>query len=143
MAAQGQTVSVQIMSDAAVPTDFGTSYSLGQLSNVSYTYGPNFLIKISYTNANNHSLSLSLSGSQTNYELAWREDGSILDNAFGSSLGSSVTGLSGSGSDLYYRSNGTLQSFPADATRYRIGARSTPAASVDLNVPITLTVTLF
>jgi hypothetical protein len=138
-----QTASVQIMTDAPMPTDFGAFYSLGQLNNVGYTYGPNFIIEVSYTEANNHSLSLSLSGSQTNYELVWREAGAGFDNAFGSSLGAGIVGLNGSGSNVYYRSNGTLQSFPENATHYQIGAKATPAASVDLSTPITLTVTLF
>lgn len=141
--ALAQTASVQIMTDAPTPADFGTFYSLGQLNNTSYTYGPNFIIQISYTGANNHSLSLALSGSQANYELAWHEAGTALDNAFATSLGAGVVGLSGSGSSLYYRSDGSLQSLPENGTRYQMGARATPSASVDLSTPITLTATLF
>jgi hypothetical protein len=141
--ALAQTVSVQIMTDAPVPADFGTLYSLGQLNNASYTYGPNFIIQVSYSDASNHSLSLALSGSQANYELAWREAGTALDNAFANSLGAGVVGLSGSGSGLFYRSDGTLQSLSVSGTRYQMGARATPSASADLSTPITLTATLF
>lgn len=138
-----QSVTVQLMTDASLPADLGSTYSLGQLNNVAFTYGPNVVIKISYTNLNNHSLSLSFSGNQPNYEFAWRENGSSLDQTFGSSLGMSVGGLSNSDTNLYYRSDGTLHSLSVNATRYQVGARSTPAASVDLNAPVTLTATLF
>jgi hypothetical protein len=137
------SVSVQIMTDATVPVDFGTNYPLGQLDNLSYAYGANFIIQVSYSGLDGSSLSLALSGSQPNYQLAWRVAGTSENNAFGVALGADVSGLSGSASDQYYRNDGTLRLLSTEATRYRIGARSTPAASEDLLVQVTLTATLY
>lgn len=138
-----QSISVQIMTDGAVPADFGTSYSLGALDNLSYRYGPNFIVRVSYSNLSGEALSISLSGGQPNYTLAWRVDGTGDNNAFTVSLGADVTGLSGSASDQYYRNDGTLRILSSDATRYRLGAKSTPQAGDDLLVQVTLTATLY
>lgn len=135
------SLSVQIVTDSAVPNDFGTFYPLGQLRNDSYVYGSEFLIRISYSDVSG-SLSLAFSGGQANYLLAWRVAGTTDNNPFTSNLGADVSGLSGSSSDLYYRHDGTLQLLSSEATRYRIGARSTASASQDLSLFITLTATV-
>lgn len=136
------TVSVRIMTDALTPADFGTAYELGQLNNDTFTYGPNFIIELSYSDLSSDSINLSLTGKQAGYELAWRVPETGENNAFSVSLGADVSGLSGSGSG-YYRNDGTVQGLPVNATRYRLGARSTPAAAEDLLLQITLTATLY
>lgn len=137
------TVTVRIMTDSPAPGDFGTSYPLGPLSNDAYVYGQSFIIEVSYDLAVLHTLSLSLSGSQPNYDLAWRVDGTTDDNPFGSLLGAEVTDLSGSASAQYYKDDGTLHSLSVIATRYKIGAKATPDASEDLSVQVTLTATIY
>jgi hypothetical protein len=139
--AQG-TVSVRIMTDAATPADFGTAYSLGQLNNANFVYGPNFIIELSYTDLSSGSIGLSLSGSQPNFELAWQVPGSGENNPFAVGLGADITVVTSSGSG-YYRDDGTIQALSSLATRYRIGARSTPAAAEDLLLQVTLTATIF
>jgi hypothetical protein len=139
--AQG-TISVRIMTDAPTPADFGTAYPLGQLNNANFVYGPNFIIELSYTDLSSGSIGLSLSGSQPAFELAWQVAGTSENNAFTVGLGADVSNLSGSGSG-YYRDDGTVQALSTLATRYRIGARSTPAAADDLLLQVTLTATLF
>lgn len=136
------SVSVQLMTDATAPVDFGSSYPLGQLNNYGLTYGPNFIIRISVSEVTG-SLGLALSGEQEHYQLAWRVLGTTDDQPFGTGLGADVSGLSGESISGYYRSDGTLPASSAEATRYRIGARSTPAASLDLAVLVTLTATLY
>lgn len=137
------SVSVQIMTDELNPADFGGVYSLGRLSNEFYTYGLNFIIQVSYSGLTSASLGLALTGSQDGYQLVWRVAGTSDNMLFGQSLGADVIGLTGSDSGLYYRSDGTLQVLSVDATRYRIGAKSTPAASQDLQASVTLTATLY
>jgi hypothetical protein len=137
------TVTVRIMTDSPLPADFGTSYSLGQLGNTTFTYGPNFIIEVSYDLASATSVSLALEGVQADYELAWRVDGTTDNRSLGAALGTDVPDLTGSASGLYYRNDGTLRTLSTEATRYRIGARSTPAAVADLQVQVTLTVTLY
>ncbi|MEX2541273.1 MAG: hypothetical protein WD314_05670 [Trueperaceae bacterium] len=135
------SVSVQIMTDSPTPEDFGSGYSLGQLSNNFYTYGTNFIIRVSYSDLSSNSLSLALSGFQPDYLLAWRVAGTSDDNDFESNLGADVSALSGSDSG-YYRNDGTLREQSSEATRYRVGARSTMAASEDLLLQVTLSATL-
>lgn len=142
IAAGQASVSVRIMTDALSPADFGTAYSLGQLNNDTYTYGPNFIIELSYSDLSSDSINLSLTGNQSGYKLAWQVPDTGENNAFTVSLGADVSGLSGSGSG-YYRNDGTIQGLSIDATRYRIGARSTPAAAEDLLLQVTLTATLY
>ncbi|GGK29729.1 hypothetical protein GCM10008955_24430 [Deinococcus malanensis] len=139
--ASAQTVSVQILTDASLPADFGVNYPLGQTRNDAYVYGANFIIGVSYDLPSSSSLTLSLSGSQANYFLAWTVAGSGIDQAMGTALGTAVSGVSGSQSNVYYRQDGTLHLLAGEATRYRIGARATPAATADLNTVITLTLT--
>jgi hypothetical protein len=139
--AQG-TISVRIMTDASTPVDFGTSYSLGLLNNDGFTYGPNFIIELSYSDLSSGSIGLSLAGSQPDFELAWQVPGSGENNPFTVGLGADVPVITGSGSG-YYRNDGSIQAVSSLATRYRIGARSTPAAADDLLLQVTLTATLF
>ena len=53
-----------------------------------------------------------------------------------------MTDLSGNGSDLYYRNDGTLHSFSSQATRYQVGVKALPSAAVDLHADLVVTVTL-
>lgn len=140
-AASAQTVSVQVLTDAAVPADFGTTYLIGQTRNDAYVYGPSFTIGVSYSLPTSATLTFNLSGSQANYLLAWTVSGSGVDNSFSVALGAAVSAVSGSQSNVYYRNDGSLQLLAGDATRYKIGVRVTPSATQDLNTLITLTVT--
>lgn len=137
-----QTVTVQIVTDEAVPADFGSTYGLGQLNNTAYVFGPNFLIRVSYSDLTGQSLSFALAGGQQDYRLAWRVAGTTQVNPMGESLGLAVANLSGSSSGVYYRDDGTLVLLGSDATRFQLGAQATPAAIADLSAPVTLTATL-
>lgn len=142
MVASAQTVSVQLMTDEQTPSVLGSSYSMGQSNKAGYVYGPRFLIRVSYSDADHQILSLSLGGNQPGYELVWQADGDGVARSFSTQLGPDVTGLSGSGSDLYYRNDGTLSTFSSQATRYQVGVKALPSAAVDLHVDLVVTVTL-
>lgn len=140
------TATVTLMTDAATPADFGTTYSLGQLNNSTYTYGSNFLVKVSYDNVTT-SVALSFSGTATNYALAYRHlqpaGTTTADMAFGT-VGTVTT--SGTATDTYV-SGTTTTAFDgfdtaANATRFAIGAKSTAAATADLSTTVTVTVTV-
>lgn len=140
------TVSVVLMTDAATPADFGTAYGMGQLNNSSYTYGSNFLIKLTYANVTTD-VSLALSGSQTNYNLAYRHTPSggtmTSDVPFSTTVGTATA--SGAATDTY-ASGATTTAFNAfsasgTATKFALGALSTTAAVSGLSTTVTLTVT--
>lgn len=137
-----QTLEVQLVTDALIPQVLSSNYPMGQTSTHHFVYGPSFLVKVSFQNAENHTFNLMLSGSQPDYELVWQADGDLIPRTFAVQMGPGVAGLSGSGTDLYYRNDGTLQPFPGQATRYQIGVRTTRDASVDLQTEVVLTVTL-
>lgn len=140
------TVSVTLETDTATPADLGTTYALGQLNNSTYTYGSNFLVKTTYANVTT-SIGLAISGSQTNYDLAYRHNqptGTVTSDAAFGSVGS--VNISGAATDTYVSGTATTAydgfSAAAEATRFAIGARSTTAAAVDLSTTVTLTVTV-
>ena len=139
--ASAQTVSVQLLTDAMTPTSFGVSYPLGQTRNDSYTYGSSFIIGLSYSFPVSTTLTFNLSGAQVDYQLAWTVVGSGIENGFTAALGAPASGIVGVQSNVYYRNDGTVQSLSGNATRYKIGVRSTPAATRDLNTTVNLTVT--
>ncbi|GEM44757.1 hypothetical protein [Deinococcus cellulosilyticus] len=140
--ASAQTVSVQLLTDEPTPSVLGSSYTMGQSSRAGYVYGPRFLIRVSYSDAVSQTLSLSLSGTQSGYELVWQADGDGIPRSFNTQLGPDVTGISGTAADLYYRNDGTLHSFSSQATRYQVGVKALPSAAVDLHTNLVVTVTL-
>lgn len=139
--ASAQTVSLQLLTDATIPAAFGSSYPLGQTRTDGYVYGSSFLIGLSYNLPVSSSLTITVSGTQANYLLAWTVATSGVDNAFSGALGSPVAGAVGTQSNVYYRNDGTIQTLAANATRYKIGARATADAIQDLSTPVTITVT--
>ena len=136
-----QTVTVQLVTDEPTPQDFSEAEDLGSLTNGSYSYSSKFLIKVSYDLSLLTFLSFSLSGSQADYDLVWRADGGI-NQPFINNLGASVFSLLGSANNRYYKNTGFLVSNPANATSYEIGVLASPNVAEDLNVLITLTVTV-
>ena len=140
------TVTVTLMTDAATPADFGTSYAIGQLNNSTYAYGPNFLINTTYANVTT-SIGLAISGSQSDYALAYRHNqpaGTVTSDVAFASVGS--VNISGAATDTYVSGTTTTAydgfSTAVDATRFAIGAKSTTAAAVALNTVVTITVTV-
>lgn len=140
------SVSVQLMTAANTPADFGTAYSIGQLNSSTYSYGPGFFIKVTYANVGS-SVAVAFSGSQTNYDLAYSYQpsgaGTTADVAFGT-VGTVNT--TGSATDTYVKGTGSTAFTGFDvstsATTFKIGARSTDAAAVDLSTTVTITVTV-
>lgn len=149
------TVQISVVSAAAGNAPFGSSYAIpGVLSNSAYTYGPEFLVMISYTNVTS-SVQLTFSGAQQDYNLAYHfknSYGGIQENTLVDAPFNNTGTGTGDGFNLGAQTNafiaGRLQtpftqyvSTPGDATRFAIGARSTPNASVNLNTVVTLTAT--
>lgn len=140
------TASVTLMTDVATPAEFGTTYALGQLNNSTYTYGSNFLVKVTYANVTT-SVALAFSGSQANYELAYRHNqpgGSVTADVALGTVGTVST--TGAATDTYV-SGTTTTAFDgfdtaANATRFALGAKSTTAATSDLSTTVTITVTV-
>lgn len=126
-----------------------TAYSLGALKTDAFTYGADFLVQVTYDNVAS-SVSLAISGSQTNYTLAYRHltpnaTGGAYTNdvAFGTIGSASVSGSSGA----TFATGSTTTAFNAfnadnlNGTKFGIGAKGSTAASVDLATVVTITAT--
>ena len=123
-----------------------TSATIGQLNNSTYAYGSDFLVELTYANIVTN-VSLALSGSQTNYLLAYRHtpDAGTLtsDVPFATSIGTVTTSGAATATYVSGATTSPFTSYSAmtTATHFALGAKATTAAVVGLNTTVTLTVT--
>jgi hypothetical protein len=154
----GATATVTLTNTSGVDLGAGaTAYALGQLSTTAFTYGTGFLIQVDYTNVAS-SVGLDISGSQTDYTLAFQHKASgatnpttdIAFSATATSIGSAS--VTGSASDVYAKGTGNadpalstaFNGFNADslnATVFNVGAKAATTAAVNLNATVTITAT--
>jgi hypothetical protein len=154
------TATLSVVLTDATGTDLGagtTTYALGQLNNSSFTYGGEFLIYVTYDNVP-ASVALAISGSQTNYSLAYKflakstlataSTATYTEGVAFGSLGSAAV----AGSAANQIAQGDRDATPAaafnsfttvtgDATKFAVGAKSSAAASVNLGTTVTITAT--
>ena len=139
------TVSVALTDTTG--TALPATYAIGQLNNTSFTYGSNFLVQLTYANVVTN-VSLALSGTQSNYLLAYEHTPSGGTLTSGVSFATSIGTVTTSGTaTATYASGITTTPFTGysttttGATSFAIGAKATTAAVVGLSTPVTLTVT--
>jgi hypothetical protein len=152
------TLSVTLTDTAG--TDLGagaTAYPLGTLTTTGYTYGSEFLIYVTYENVP-ASVALSISGSQANYDLAYKflakstaATASAATYTEGVAFGS-LGSASVSGAASNQIAQGDRDATPpvafngfttttGDGTKFAVGAKAQTTASVDLAATVTITAT--
>lgn len=154
----GATATVTLTNTSGVDLGAGnTAYALGQLSTTAFTYGTDFLIQVDYTNVAS-SVSLDISGNQTDYELVFQHlangaTNPTKDIAF-SATATTIGSASVTGDDANVFAGGTgntdttlskaFDKFVVDnlnATKFAVGAKALASAAVGLNATVTITAT--